>query len=326
MSSPGSHSTPAVPPSTPDASFAPQLPPPQLGKLDISNTKSNSNASTAPPSKNVLRKSVSSHPAYKRAQEAADSARRQVGKLRKHPTAVRASDACAKQAQNARDLLGRSEAVVDAERITGIDRLFLVFAGLLLFIAFVPANLLGLAAPATTAIVAVRPTYHSYRALTDEKEDVKHLLTFYVALGLFQTVEGCVPTWVLDRIPRYYMCKLILLTYLGHPRFKVDDWQKRITKQQSQQPQQQQPLQQPEPLRLHVPYQAQQTYSSSTPTPPCDSPVGRSPSPLAAFGVTVDTQAPPENKYVSSDAVRNGSVKNWVKTSATSAIPRPTMH
>lgn len=73
-------------------------------------------------------------------------------------------------------------------------------ADILRFIALVPANLLGLAAPATTAIVAVRPTYHSYRALTDEKEDVKHLLTFYVALGLFQTVEGCVPTWILDRI------------------------------------------------------------------------------------------------------------------------------
>lgn len=73
-------------------------------------------------------------------------------------------------------------------------------ADFLRFIALVPANLLGLAAPVTTAIVSVRPTYHSYRALTDEKEDVKHLLTFYVALGLFQTVEGCVPTWVLERI------------------------------------------------------------------------------------------------------------------------------
>lgn len=132
MSSPGTHSTPAVPPSTPDASFAAQLPPPQLGKLDIPSPNSNSHANTAAPPKNVLRKSISSHPAYKRAQEAADNARRQVGKLRKHPTAVRASDACAKQAQNARELLGRSDAVVDAERITGIDRLFLVFAGLLL--------------------------------------------------------------------------------------------------------------------------------------------------------------------------------------------------
>lgn len=133
MSSPGTHSTPAVPPSTPDTSFAAQLPPHQLGKLDIPHSNSDANASaTTPSKKNVLRKSISSHPAYKRAQEAADNARRQVGKLRKHPTAVRASDACAKQAQNARDLLGRSEAVVDAERITGIDRLFLVFAGLLL--------------------------------------------------------------------------------------------------------------------------------------------------------------------------------------------------
>lgn len=130
MSSPGTHSTPAVPPSTPDASFASQLPPPQLGKLDIPNPNSKPN-SAAPP-KNVLRKSISSHPAYKSAQQAANNARRQVRKLRGHPAAVRASDACSKQAQNARDLLGRSDAVVDAERITGIDRLFLVFAGLLL--------------------------------------------------------------------------------------------------------------------------------------------------------------------------------------------------
>lgn len=127
-----------MPPSTPDGSFISQVPPPRLEKLDATSSDSDSNAdsssgsSAAVPPKSILRKSISSNVAVKRVQEAADNARRQVSKLCSHPAAVRTRETCATHAQNARELLGRSNAIVDAERITGIDRLILVFVGLLL--------------------------------------------------------------------------------------------------------------------------------------------------------------------------------------------------
>lgn len=87
--------------------------------------------------------------------------------------------------------------------------------------------------------------------------------------------------------------------------------QRRLSKQQSAN------------VSPQAPKQARQGLPPSSPTPPCDGPLDKGASPLSAFGVTVDTQVLSENDIVSSHATRNGSVKNWAKTSA---IPRPTMH
>lgn len=90
--------------------------------------------------------------------------------------------------------------------------------------------------------------------------------------------------------------------------------QKYVSRQPITQRQEEQQLQQSAPLDLEYEAKplhlevadADHTFSTSSPTSPWDHTVGRSrsPSPLAAFGVTVDTQLP-EHKFVSSDTIGN---------------------
>jgi len=61
-----------------------------------------------------------------RAQEMVSVARDRAAEIRRHPTAARVEAVASKQVDNAREILGRSESIRRAEKLTGVDRVPLV--------------------------------------------------------------------------------------------------------------------------------------------------------------------------------------------------------
>lgn len=65
----------------------------------------------------------------------------------------------------------------------------------------IPLDMLGVALPATTALCYVRPAFHSILALEgDKQEDVPFLLSYFIILGMFQTVESLAPRLLVKTI------------------------------------------------------------------------------------------------------------------------------
>ncbi|RSH88025.1 uncharacterized protein EHS24_000549 [Apiotrichum porosum] len=148
-------------------------------------------------------------------------ARQRAVELGNHPVAVRAQGIASANANRARDILGRSETIRSAEKLTGIDRLLLVIGGNVLFALLVPYNILGLAHPITTALCLAGPTYHAAMLLDDGNiGEIDNILLYFVFFGLVQTIESLAAGFLEANIPKYYTIKLFILGYLGHPRWK----------------------------------------------------------------------------------------------------------
>ncbi|WWC59185.1 uncharacterized protein I303_101734 [Kwoniella dejecticola CBS 10117] len=168
--------------------------------------------------------------AQQKANEAATGIRQRVRKLSvdlnhaaDHPAVKNVKGTANNYIARFREQLGRSPTVADLERRTGVDRVILVVGGVLGYILLIPLNVLRLALPITDLLTILPATYLAALALdkpetTANDQKVKSLLSFFVVLGLIQTLESLMAGVLERRIPQYFTVKLLFLAYLLHPR------------------------------------------------------------------------------------------------------------
>ncbi|KAL1409774.1 hypothetical protein Q8F55_003771 [Vanrija albida] len=159
---------------------------------------------------------------YAKAGVAVARARGRANELSRHPHAVRARQIAESQLETLRRALLKSPTVQHAVEITKLDPAVLVFGTITFFLVFIWYDLFKLAFPVTTALCFVRPAYHALVALDDRRpaDDVDNTLAVFVLLGLVQTVEAFFGRALVAVIPYYFVLKLALFVYLGHPRLK----------------------------------------------------------------------------------------------------------
>ena len=76
----------------------------------------------------------------------------------------------------------------------------------------------------TTLIGVVYPAFASFIALeTEEKEDDKQWLTYWVCFGFFQIID-CFGGIILQFIPFYFFLKVAFMVWLFHPKSMGAMW------------------------------------------------------------------------------------------------------
>ncbi len=101
-----------------------------------------------------------------------------------------------------------------ASKLTNQKPSLIVFA-LLCFVIFLCLTPIG--GFLTTLLAFTIPAFKTFKALeSEEKEDDKRLLTFWVTFGFFYFFDQML-SWFLSFIPLYYIFRTAMVFYLFHP-------------------------------------------------------------------------------------------------------------
>ncbi|RXK42217.1 hypothetical protein M231_00575 [Tremella mesenterica] len=164
------------------------------------------------------------HPAVTGLRQRVNKLSTSVEHAAEHPTVKQARGAAGRQIEQFREILGKSEWVREAEKRSGVDRVWLVVGGAFAYLLLIPLNIFGLGLPTTTLLTFVPPSYlaldlldRSPAGTTNKDEQIKSLLSYFVVLGYIQFLESLAAGVLARRIPQYYTLKLVFLAYLLHP-------------------------------------------------------------------------------------------------------------